>query len=131
VNVLNKGDAVVKAQVCGHAPCVFISRNKGGGRQSTTYPARPTSISPNHTTTPLFLPPCPPSQSTTHGTDNTHKQTKKVLSGGRGLGTFKNGFKGGVHLATNLAEVKRLTENMLGQRLVTKQSVRVFLVFFD
>lgn len=47
-----------------------------------------------------------------------------MLSGGRGLGTFKNGFKGGVHLATNLKEVKRLTENMLGQHLVTKQSVR-------
>ena len=49
-----------------------------------------------------------------------------MLSGGRGLGTFKNGFKGGVHLATTLAEVKRLTENMLGQKLVTKQSVRWF-----
>ena len=48
----------------------------------------------------------------------------QVLSGGRGLGTFKNGFKGGVHLATNLADVKKLTESMLGQRLVTKQSVR-------
>lgn len=45
-----------------------------------------------------------------------------VLSGGRGLGTFKNGFKGGVHLATNLKDVKNMTEAMLGQMLVTKQS---------
>jgi succinyl-CoA synthetase beta subunit len=45
-----------------------------------------------------------------------------VLSGGRGLGTFKNGFKGGVHLATNLKDVKKMTESMLGQMLVTKQS---------
>jgi len=45
-----------------------------------------------------------------------------VLSGGRGLGTFKNGFKGGVHLATNLKDVKKMTEAMLGQKLVTKQS---------
>lgn len=50
-----------------------------------------------------------------------------MLSGGRGLGTFKNGFKGGVHLATSLKEVKRLTENMLGQHLVTKQSVRTYI----
>ncbi len=46
----------------------------------------------------------------------------QVLSGGRGLGTFKNGFKGGVHLATNLKDVKKFTEAMLGQHLVTKQS---------
>ncbi|GAB5034857.1 succinate ligase [Nannochloropsis oceanica] len=45
-----------------------------------------------------------------------------VLSGGRGLGTFRNGFKGGVHLATNLKDVKKMTEAMLGQKLVTKQS---------
>jgi len=46
----------------------------------------------------------------------------QVLSGGRGLGTFKNGFKGGVHLATTLGDVKKFTESMLGQHLVTKQS---------
>ncbi len=50
-----------------------------------------------------------------------------VLSGGRGLGTFKNGFKGGVHLATSVGEVKRLAEAMLGHKLVTKQSVREFV----
>jgi len=46
----------------------------------------------------------------------------QVLSGGRGLGSFKNGFKGGVHLCTNLADVKKNAEGMLGQTLVTKQT---------
>lgn len=46
----------------------------------------------------------------------------QVLSGGRGLGSFKNGFKGGVHLCTNLSDVKKNAEGMLGQTLVTKQT---------
>jgi len=45
----------------------------------------------------------------------------QVLAGGRGLGTFKNGFKGGVHVAKT-AEVPGLVEKMLGQVLVTKQT---------
>lgn len=30
----------------------------------------------------------------------------QVLSGGRGLGTFKNGFKGGVHMVTKADQVR-------------------------
>jgi len=46
----------------------------------------------------------------------------QVLSGGRGLGTFKNGFKGGVHMVTRAEEAKEFAEQMLGQELVTKQA---------
>ncbi|BFZ08676.1 hypothetical protein BsWGS_11715 [Bradybaena similaris] len=46
----------------------------------------------------------------------------QVLAGGRGKGVFDTGFKGGVHLTKNPAEVKTLVENMLGHRLVTKQT---------
>uniref|UniRef100_A0A1S4D5B0 Succinate--CoA ligase [ADP-forming] subunit beta, mitochondrial n=1 Tax=Nicotiana tabacum TaxID=4097 RepID=A0A1S4D5B0_TOBAC len=45
----------------------------------------------------------------------------QVLAGGRGLGTFKNGFKGGVHIVkTDQAE--EIAGKMLGQILVTKQT---------
>uniref|UniRef100_A0A1S4CMX9 Succinate--CoA ligase [ADP-forming] subunit beta, mitochondrial n=2 Tax=Nicotiana tabacum TaxID=4097 RepID=A0A1S4CMX9_TOBAC len=45
----------------------------------------------------------------------------QVLAGGRGLGTFKNGFKGGVHIVkTDQAE--DIAGKMLGQILVTKQT---------
>lgn len=46
----------------------------------------------------------------------------QVHAGGRGKGTFKNGFKGGVHLADTPAEVKELAAQMLGQTLVTHQT---------
>jgi succinyl-CoA synthetase beta subunit len=46
----------------------------------------------------------------------------QVLSGGRGLGTFKNGFKGGVHMVTKPGQSKELAKQMLGQELVTKQA---------
>jgi len=46
----------------------------------------------------------------------------QVLSGGRGKGTFKNGFQGGVHLCTSSLEASALASKMLGQVLVTKQS---------
>lgn len=46
----------------------------------------------------------------------------QVLSGGRGLGTFKNGFKGGVHFVTKPGQAKELAAKMLGQELVTKQA---------
>mmetsp|Transcript_1874 Transcript_1874/g.2872 ORF Transcript_1874/g.2872 Transcript_1874/m.2872 type:complete len:448 (+) Transcript_1874:23-1366(+) len=46
----------------------------------------------------------------------------QVLSGGRGLGTFKNGFKGGVHVVTKASEANHIAESMLGQELVTKQA---------
>eukprot|EP00898_Chlorokybus_atmophyticus_P008126 jgi/Chlat1/8314/Chrsp78S09216 len=45
----------------------------------------------------------------------------QVLAGGRGLGTFKNGFKGGVHIVKK-SEVQSVAEKMLGQILVTKQT---------
>eukprot|EP00036_Acanthoecidae_sp_10tr_P021132 CAMPEP_0206317610 /NCGR_PEP_ID=MMETSP0106_2-20121207/16727_1 /ASSEMBLY_ACC=CAM_ASM_000206 /TAXON_ID=81532 /ORGANISM="Acanthoeca-like sp., Strain 10tr" /LENGTH=428 /DNA_ID=CAMNT_0053749213 /DNA_START=11 /DNA_END=1294 /DNA_ORIENTATION=- len=46
-----------------------------------------------------------------------------VLAGGRGKGTFSNGFQGGVHvLDSDPAKVKGLAENMLGFNLVTKQT---------
>ncbi|KAK9146349.1 hypothetical protein Sjap_006252 [Stephania japonica] len=45
----------------------------------------------------------------------------QVLAGGRGLGTFKSGLKGGVHIVkTN--EVEDIAGKMLGQILVTKQT---------
>ena len=45
----------------------------------------------------------------------------QVLAGGRGLGTFKNGFRGGVHMA-KVDKVGEIAEQMLGQTLVTKQT---------
>ncbi|GAQ84569.1 ATP citrate lyase (ACL) family protein [Klebsormidium nitens] len=45
----------------------------------------------------------------------------QVLAGGRGLGTFKNGFKGGVHIVKK-EEARSIAEKMLGQTLVTKQT---------
>eukprot|EP00252_Welwitschia_mirabilis_P025635 TRINITY_DN80_c0_g2_i1.p1 TRINITY_DN80_c0_g2~~TRINITY_DN80_c0_g2_i1.p1 ORF type:complete len:423 (+),score=118.50 TRINITY_DN80_c0_g2_i1:150-1418(+) len=45
----------------------------------------------------------------------------QVLAGGRGLGTFKNGFKGGVHI-TKVDEAEDIAKKMLGQILVTKQT---------
>lgn len=46
----------------------------------------------------------------------------QVLAGGRGMGTFANGFKGGVHMITDAKEAKEVSENMLGQFLITKQT---------
>ncbi|KAG6400923.1 hypothetical protein SASPL_137768 [Salvia splendens] len=43
----------------------------------------------------------------------------QILAGGRGLGTFKNGFQGGVHIGDKAEEI---AGKMLGQMLVTKQS---------
>jgi len=45
----------------------------------------------------------------------------QILAGGRGLGTFKSGFKGGVHIVKN-EEARETAEKMLGNVLVTKQS---------
>jgi succinyl-CoA synthetase beta subunit len=41
---------------------------------------------------------------------------------GRGKGTFKNGFKGGVRVCKTPAEVRELAAKMLGQTLVTHQT---------
>jgi succinyl-CoA synthetase beta subunit len=46
----------------------------------------------------------------------------QIHAGGRGKGTFKNGFKGGVHLCDTPAEAKGLASKMLGQTLVTHQT---------
>ena len=45
----------------------------------------------------------------------------QILAGGRGLGTFTNGFKGGVHVI-KVGEAEHYANKMLGQTLVTKQS---------
>jgi len=46
----------------------------------------------------------------------------QVHAGGRGKGTFKNGFKGGVHLVQTPAEAADIASKMLGQVLVTHQT---------
>ncbi|KAI8384918.1 ATP-grasp domain-containing protein [Radiomyces spectabilis] len=46
----------------------------------------------------------------------------QVLAGGRGKGTFQNGFKGGVKTFSTPEEGQALAEKMLGQNLVTKQT---------
>ncbi len=46
----------------------------------------------------------------------------QIHAGGRGKGTFKNGYKGGVHLCDTAAEAKDIAAQMLGQVLVTHQT---------
>jgi len=46
----------------------------------------------------------------------------QVHAGGRGKGTFKNGFKGGVHICSTPEEVRKVAAQMLGQVLVTHQT---------
>jgi succinyl-CoA synthetase beta subunit len=46
----------------------------------------------------------------------------QIHAGGRGKGTFKSGFKGGVHLCDTPAEAKELASQMIGQVLVTHQT---------
>src|SRR3954468_20256118 len=46
----------------------------------------------------------------------------QIHAGGRGKGTFANGFKGGVHLCKSPAEVREVASKMLGQTLVTHQT---------
>lgn len=46
----------------------------------------------------------------------------QVHAGGRGKGTFKNGFQGGVHLSEDSNEIFSIAEKMLGQTLVTHQT---------
>lgn len=46
----------------------------------------------------------------------------QVHAGGRGKGTFKNGFKGGVHVVKTVEEVEDVAGKMLNQVLVTKQT---------
>lgn len=46
----------------------------------------------------------------------------QVHAGGRGKGTFKNGFKGGVHVVSDPDEAAEIAEKMIGQVLVTHQT---------
>jgi succinyl-CoA synthetase beta subunit len=46
----------------------------------------------------------------------------QIHAGGRGKGTFTNGFKGGVHVRKTPAEVRDVAAMMLGQILVTHQT---------
>mmetsp|Transcript_8982 Transcript_8982/g.13499 ORF Transcript_8982/g.13499 Transcript_8982/m.13499 type:complete len:440 (+) Transcript_8982:68-1387(+) len=45
-----------------------------------------------------------------------------VLTGGRGLGHFDSGLKGGVHLCSSPDEVVDYSKKMLGSNLITKQT---------
>jgi succinyl-CoA synthetase beta subunit len=44
------------------------------------------------------------------------------LSGGRSGGRFSNGFIGGIHTITSGIEAKTISNNMLHQKLITKQA---------
>ncbi|HEY4285114.1 MAG TPA: ADP-forming succinate--CoA ligase subunit beta [Chthoniobacterales bacterium] len=46
----------------------------------------------------------------------------QVHAGGRGKGTFTNGFKGGVHICKTPEQAKEVAAKMLGQTLVTHQT---------
>ena len=46
----------------------------------------------------------------------------QIHAGGRGKGTFKTGFKGGVHLCDTPLQARDLAARMLGQVLVTHQT---------
>src|SRR5204863_106757 len=46
----------------------------------------------------------------------------QIHAGGRGKGTFKSGFKGGVKLCKTATEVFDMAKAMLGNVLVTKQT---------
>lgn len=55
------------------------------------------------------------------GTNNLVVKAQ-IHAGGRGKGTFTNGFKGGVHLCKTASQVGDLAARMLGQTLVTHQT---------
>ena len=46
----------------------------------------------------------------------------QIHAGGRGKGSFTNGFKGGVHLCKSPEEAREVAAKMLGQTLVTHQT---------
>src|SRR5213075_1617769 len=46
----------------------------------------------------------------------------QIHAGGRGKGTFKNGFQGGVHVRKSPKAVREVAEKMLGRILVTHQT---------
>ncbi|MGV3533496.1 MAG: ADP-forming succinate--CoA ligase subunit beta, partial [Chthoniobacteraceae bacterium] len=66
-----------------------------------------------------------PEEAETAASQLTGKQIvvkAQIHAGGRGKGTFANGFQGGVHLCKTRAEAKELASKMLGQTLVTHQT---------
>ncbi|AAS52474.1 AEL211Wp [Eremothecium gossypii ATCC 10895] len=46
----------------------------------------------------------------------------QALTGGRGKGHFNTGLQSGVHMISSAEEARELAEQMLGNRLITKQS---------
>lgn len=46
----------------------------------------------------------------------------QIHAGGRGKGTFDNGFKGGVQICSTAEQVEEYAAKMLGAKLVTKQT---------
>ncbi|GLB36414.1 putative succinyl-CoA synthetase functions in the citric acid cycle (TCA), coupling the hydrolysis of succinyl-CoA to the synthesis of ATP and thus represents the only step of substrate- level phosphorylation in the TCA [Lyophyllum shimeji] len=46
----------------------------------------------------------------------------QVLAGGRGKGTFDNGFQGGVHMVDSPEQAKDIASKMIGSKLITKQT---------
>ena len=46
----------------------------------------------------------------------------QIHAGGRGKGTFKNGYQGGVQLVTSASAAREAASRMLGEVLVTKQT---------
>jgi succinyl-CoA synthetase beta subunit len=55
-------------------------------------------------------------------TDQSVVVKAQIHAGGRGKGTFTNGFKGGVHVVSSPNEAKDKANAMLGNVLVTKQT---------
>ncbi|MFM8459246.1 MAG: ATP-grasp domain-containing protein, partial [Chthoniobacterales bacterium] len=46
----------------------------------------------------------------------------QIHAGGRGKGSFTNGFKGGVHLCKTAGQARDIAAKMIGQTLVTHQT---------
>lgn len=53
---------------------------------------------------------------------NEYVVKAQILAGGRGKGHFDNGFKGGVHITKDRSQVIPLVEQMVGHKLITKQT---------
>ena len=53
---------------------------------------------------------------------NTLVVKAQIHAGGRGKGTFGNGFKGGVHLCKTASQARDIASKMLGQALITHQT---------
>jgi succinyl-CoA synthetase beta subunit len=65
----------------------------------------------------------PPREAATRHAPHVELVVKaQVHTGGRGKGTFTNGFKGGVRVVKSPAEAREVASKMLGQTLVTHQT---------